>query len=176
MAGACNQRQVSSANATAAPTSTAFDPIEPAIPNNVIEPVPTHEYAFEENGNYGYISEVSEEERRHGRATGNVSLFAYRGRIGTTYHVSAVGEDGRTTLAYECGTPCVAIKRMVGSNVAARIPYEPRSIIGAVFTDAMAGQLRVTREPAVTRNNRAAAANWEEFQPDDQPEPSNSAD
>jgi hypothetical protein len=101
---------------------------------------PPHRYGFREGSTYGYITAVSEEDQKTGKATGEVVMFRYHGNEDGIYRLTSVDAAGREFLRYECTKPCVAIK-VFGPAGPERIAYAPDSIIGSAFDDAMAGQL-----------------------------------
>ncbi|HEV2596441.1 MAG TPA: hypothetical protein VGU01_14715 [Sphingomicrobium sp.] len=102
--------------------------------------IPTHRYDFKEGLTYGYISAVSEEDRKKGKGAGDVSMYIYHGNQDGLYKLTSVDANGRETGRYECTNPCVAIKADYG-GVLNRIAYSPDTVIGAAFEDAMTGQL-----------------------------------
>ena len=102
-------------------------------------------YAEEEDGIYSYISAVSEEDKKQGKAAGNVIRFAFRGIKDGRYVVSLVDDDGKTLTDSECSKPCRVIKTQLGDEVV-RQEYTPESMIGAAFQDALSGKLKVTPE------------------------------
>lgn len=111
-------------------------------------PIPkVHNYQDRDGNTYEYVSAVSEDDRKKGKAVGNVSSFAYRGVVDGVYRISAVDNDGRTQYYYECSNPCAVIKSYQGGQLTDRVPYDPGSIIGAAFEDAFNGFLKVAKEP-----------------------------
>jgi hypothetical protein len=106
-------------------------------------PLPTHKYDFEDKGVYGYVAAVSDEERAKGRATGELSLFAYRGSKQGVHRLTMYNDAMVRFGDYECETPCRVIRSLSGETVVRRIPYNPSSILGAAFADALAGRLRI---------------------------------
>jgi hypothetical protein len=98
----------------------------------------------QEGDTYFYASAVSEEDKKKGKAVGGVVNFRYLGESGGVHKIASVDDRGRALLRYECPTPCRIIKRTFDSEIE-RIPYDPQSVIGAAFEDALNGSLRVTR-------------------------------
>jgi hypothetical protein len=109
-------------------------------------PAPVPLYAFRERDKYGYIAAVSEDDRKRGKAAGDVVLFVYRGHDGNLYKIDSVTTDGRVTVDYECERPCAALKQYTYSGVG-YIAFEPTSLIGAAFTDAFNGFLGASPLP-----------------------------
>jgi hypothetical protein len=118
----------------------------------------SHNYNLREGDLYGYIAAVSEEERKQGRAAGEVVLYRYRGVVDGLHRLENVDAAGRTVGINECPSACVAIKSYQYGRPS-RIAFNPSSIIGAAFEDAIAGRLNVVREAAVaTSTMREEAA------------------
>jgi hypothetical protein len=85
------------------------------------------------------VTAVSEEDRKKGNAAGKVVMYQYLGVFGGKHRLRSIAESGRALATWECSVPCRIIKR-VGTPVE-RIPYEPTSIIGGAFQDALGGRL-----------------------------------
>lgn len=118
-------------------------PVEKPAPLPIVKP----NYDFAEDGAYGYISAVSEEDRRKGIAVGDVSLFRYLGKSEGLHRLQHVNDAGLVTGNYECASACVAIKAYRNDGSMQRVPYNPGSIIGAAFADAIAGRLKARPRP-----------------------------
>lgn len=119
--------------------------------------VPPHNYGFKEGGVYGYISAVSENDRKAGKAVGDVVLYKYGGRTGGKYILFHISDSGAIISRDECTNPCVAIKSFSPGGME-RIPYNAGSIVGAAFDDAIAGYLTKGRVLAGSREVVAAPA------------------
>ena len=133
-----------------------------AVPEPIVEAMPTEtfpNYAFEDGGLYGYVSEVSEEDRAKGRATGDLSLFAYRGSSRGVHRLTMYDDEMAKVGDYECHDPCQVIRRMEGSSTLRRIPYDPRSILGGAFEDAIRGRLQVHLSEGRRRGAQTSGAN-----------------
>jgi len=95
----------------------------------------------ERDGVYWYVSDVSENQRKAGRSAGDAMGFRYLGK----------NEDGEMRLAAAdppyvtavCADPCRIIHFSDGTNLA----FEPTSVIGAAFQDAMNGFLEAPAPP-----------------------------
>lgn len=136
--------------ATTPPTSQPAAKPPPPAPE-------THNYDFAEDGAYGYVSAVSEENRKRGIAIGDVLLFRYLGKSDGLYRIQWLNDSGQIIGYYECSRQCRAIKSYSGGAMR-RIPYNPTSMVGAAFEDAFLGKLRakpiavpkpVVTEPAI---------------------------
>lgn len=108
---------------------------------------PAHRYDFKEGLTYGYISDISEEDKKIGKAVGEVMMFTYHGGEGGIHKLRSVDPKGQEIARYECSTPCVAIKASMGSTID-RIAYSTDSVIGSVFQDAMNGHLEPVPKPS----------------------------
>ena len=100
-------------------------------------PKPPHRYGLKDGNSYAYIAGLSEEERKKGKASGDVLMFRYLGKKNGIHTVANLNNAGQTTIKSSCAEPCVIIKYTDGSRSA----FTPESIIGAVFQDAIAGYL-----------------------------------
>jgi len=117
-------------------------------PADVIPPDPQPAYVpnFDDRDGdtYFYTSAASEEDRKKGKVLGSVSSFQYLGKQDGKHIIATVTESGQAMFTYECADPCRIIKRITGGDVE-RIPYDPHSVIGAAFEDAMNGGLQAAR-------------------------------
>ncbi len=120
-------------------------------------PTPTPVYVphfdEQEGDTYFYASAVSEEDKKKGKAVGSVVNFRYLGESGGVHKIASVDDMGRALLRYECSTPCKIIKRTFHGQTE-RIPYDPQSVIGAAFEDALNGSLRAARLSGSNTNLR----------------------
>ena len=116
--------------------------------NEIASPVKAHNYDDKDGSIYEYISAVSEEDAKKGRAVGDVVLLAFRGVKNGMYRLSAVADDGRTKWYYECSSPCIVIKRYARGILVDRLPFSPASVIGSAFEDALNRRLEESKEPA----------------------------
>lgn len=120
---------------------------------------PSQNYDFKEGEIYGYIAAVSDEEKKTGKAAGDVLTFKYLGDANGITRLKSLSPNGSEVANYECATPCVAIKVLRGGEVVDRIAYTPDSVIGSVFEDAMNGHLAAARDKL--RAAAPAAASWQ---------------
>lgn len=126
---------------TASPPSVAAADTDPAaldLPPPPA-PVPTHNYVEREGATYFYVTAVSEEDQKKGKAVGDVLGFRYLGKNDKGQHALAqVADNGRVISNALCSEPCAIIKYGEGE----RIAYNPDSIIGSAFQDAINGFLK----------------------------------
>ena len=104
-----------------------------ARPVPVAPPAPVHNYDEKDGATYYYVAAVSEDERKAGKSSGFVSSYRYGGKDDSGGHI--VFGAGQL---YTCSVPCKIIKASDG----ARFEYNERSVISAVFQDAMRGFLK----------------------------------
>jgi hypothetical protein len=140
---ACGSNE-SSTKPTDSDTAKSLAPIAPPPP-------PSPNFADEENGTYFYVSAVSEEDRKKGKAVGSVVGFRYGGKNDNGQHILiSVDGSGRDITKSYCSEPCVIIKYDTGE----RIAFSPDSIIGSAFQDSINGYLK----PRSTKANFEAKA------------------
>lgn len=139
-------------------TTRAETPAAPAHATMATAPAPVQaspNYDEHDGSLYRYIAAVSDEDKAKGVAAGSVSTFRYLGKQGGKYVLESVGDDGSTLARNECAEPCRILVRHYGSSVS-RLAYDPSSVIGAAFEDAIAG--RLVPAPSATRATSSAAA------------------
>jgi hypothetical protein len=110
---------------------------------------PDHRYITREGELYGYVTAVSEEDKKRGRAAGDVLMFRYEGVHKGIYELTAIDGSGRPQFSYECTRPCTAIKAYSWQGIE-RWEFNPDSVIGAAFIDAFNGKLEPTRRKPAT--------------------------
>lgn len=137
------------------PSTTAAPPAAdaPRIASSYLPPVaeppkaapPTHNYAMEDGGQYGYQPEISDDERNRGVATKALVMIRYRGEKSGLYVVE-MPEDTGAVFRMECKSPCQFVKTKVmfrGEVLkSATVPNTAGSLMYAVFEDALSGQLK----------------------------------
>jgi hypothetical protein len=130
-------------------SNASFNDITTASNDVSASPVlmPDHHYGLHDGNAYGYIAAVSEDDRKKGKAAGDVVMVSYLGHWNGALHLAEVNDSGGVIANYECSNPCVAIKRDQYGNVQ-RFAYTPLSVIGGAFEDAMNGKLVEARPPA----------------------------
>lgn len=122
-------------------SSTDAKSIEASTP----APAPTPNFVEEEQGTYFYVAGISEEEKKKGKAAPDVLGFRYFGRNEKGQHVLAyVSDSGQILGRAYCSEPCAVIKYSDGTRVA----YDPGSVIGSAFQDALNGLLKSANERA----------------------------
>lgn len=126
---------VASCGPSKAPTAEAAT-IE-AINTPTFAP-PPHHYDQEDRGIYYYVASISEEEQKKGKVAGEALGFRYLGKNEKGEHIIESVSDNGTALGRSyCSEPCRVIRRSSG-----RIGFNPASIIGAAFEDAVNGHLQ----------------------------------
>lgn len=98
-------------------------------------------YDEREGDIYFYVADVSEEDRKAGRATGDVMGFKYLGTRDGVHLLQQLDSDGRATGVSECGRPCKVIKSTWIDGDITRTGFNANSVIGAAFEDAFNGHL-----------------------------------
>lgn len=108
---------------------------------------PQPRYDDSENGIYFYASSVSDEDKKKGRAVGDVVGFRYLGQDSSGRHkIGMTSDSGEVISRYSCSNPCKIIKNLSSGE---RIPFDNESIIGAAFEDAINGLLKEKAKTAV---------------------------
>lgn len=100
---------------------------------------PTPNYVEYRKGVYYYASEVSENDKKNGKAAGEVHGFRYLGKNADGEMVLAVADA--PSVKFTCTDPCRVIHQSTGQDYS----FEPTSVIGGVFADAMNGLLKVDK-------------------------------
>jgi hypothetical protein len=136
----------SSYSPTPTPTPAATD-TPAADPTAATAPRPAgHHWRFKEGLEYGYESEVSENEKKAGQAAGDVLMFRYLGEKDGVYTIRA--ESDSEVANYSCANPCELIKEVMRDPLGVhsfRRPYAPNSVVGGALADAFSGELEVYR-------------------------------
>ena len=119
---------------------------------------PTKKYASKEGDKYYYVSEVSENDKKDGKATGDVLIYRYLGVIDGKYTIERVEEDGTVAQIATCRKPCAIIKMIdsIGRQLDS-LPYNEDSVIGSAFADSFNGFLkRSTHGPSIPNDANAS--------------------
>jgi hypothetical protein len=143
---ACNDSTTNASSSSADVPRIASSYLPPAASAAPAEPPPpSHNYALEEDGEYGYQPGISEDEKSQGVATKALVMIRYRGEKNGTYVIEMPGDAG-AVMRMECKEPCqyVKTKIMVGGEVlkTETVPNTSGSLMSAVFEDALDGQLK----------------------------------
>lgn len=101
---------------------------------------PTHYYDEREGDRYLYIGAVSDEDKKRGRAVGDVVQYRFLGIEDGMTTLERVTDDGGSLGLLQCASPCRVMKATSG-NAVSRLPFDTASIAGAAMADAMSGQL-----------------------------------
>ena len=112
----------------------------------IVNPAPTPPNYVEKEGDiYYYVSAVSDEDQKKGKAVGEVLPLRYVGESDGIFNLQLLSDNGQVISSYECPKECRIIKRMSGGKLQ-RMPYEPSSVIGSAFQDALAGKLIASKK------------------------------
>ncbi len=111
-----------------------------STPTPSLPPAPNPNYAEHEGDRYFYVAEVSEEDRKNGKAVGNVSQYRFLGEKDGRLTLEGVTESGVSIGRLECARECRIMKSTIGPIVT-RLPYSNTSIAGAAMEDALNGLL-----------------------------------
>ena len=149
LAAACGGRSGETSQDDPAPEPAAYAEEAAAEPAPTHIPAParalaSHNYDSKDGLVYSYIAAVSEEDRKKGKAAGDVVSFAYLGRRDGKYVLAQIGVNDSILGYSSCPRPCRVITYGDGSKVG----YTEDSIIGSAFADAIAGRLVQAEEVA----------------------------
>jgi hypothetical protein len=104
-------------------------------------------YESREGNSYLYVAAVSEEERKRGKSAGDVVIFQYLGMRDGVHRLASLDDAGARIALSECASPCKVIKRTMRSGAVDRLGFNPESIIGSAFLDAINGHLKAVPDP-----------------------------
>jgi len=134
------------------PTSVPATPVVATAPREaqqVPQPIPTpaldrtHFYSLVEDGEYGYESALSDEEKNRGVAVKPIQMIRYLGERDGVYSIQV--SDGAARQIFSCKEPCDFIKMKAyfqGELVRTEMMKNADgSLISAVMEDAIAGEL-----------------------------------
>lgn len=134
---------------TAGPVTTAFvpqpttDPLPAPIASAAVKP--THRYGYRNGQDYGYVTAVSEEDRKRGVSAGDVVLYRYAGFYAGEDHLKYMSPTGSTVDYLRCARPCHAIEAQEPYGQLRLIAFNADSVSGAAFQDAANGFLKAER-------------------------------
>lgn len=119
----------------------ALPTIEPSPgPAPIVPQAPDHRYDERDGWTYYYIAALSDEDRKLGRAAAGVSAFQYLGQNSEGEHILAsLNDDG--TVSYRA--KCAAVCKIIATDYGRKIAFSPDSLIGAAFSDAFNGKLKI---------------------------------
>ncbi|WP_240975716.1 hypothetical protein [Paraburkholderia aromaticivorans] len=142
------QSSTGSQQAPTAPVAAAPAPAPAPAPEVVTPPPATHNYSMVDNGTYGYEPALSEDDVRKGTATKPLIMMRYVGNKGGTYVIVILGSDANDVSVanrVSCQPPCEFAKSETVAGDAVvntqTVRVTPDSIVGAMLTDAISGQL-----------------------------------
>jgi hypothetical protein len=135
--------------------------VSPETPKRAIEPGPETRANFDENEGdiYHYATAVSDEDKAKGRAVGEVISFRYLGVQSGKHVLENVNPDGRVLGRADCAAPCRIIVRRYG-QLTDRLPFDPSSVIGAAFEDAISGHLVAVRKDKPAESSDTGVGQW----------------
>lgn len=141
VADAANDPAPAADNSAAAREPVSVDNIV-ATANSDVRP--SHYYATEDDGEYGYTQELSENDKRSGMASAPLVMIRYLGEQGGIYRIAVPGDGGVQNII-SCANPCEFMKSTVVWNgqVIKHITVPAgTTIAAAAFQDAANGQLK----------------------------------
>ena len=154
-----DSKQASSTIAESAPSQQASTSPPPQIQQQDTAPTPAlapdplpkdaHLYSYRENGQYGYESALSDTDQKAGLVTKPLEMYRYIGVIDGRVVIESV--NGNAAMRASCEAPCEFTKTLTvsaygqGQSNVMRLP--PDSLLAAVFSDAMNGQLQPSPSP-----------------------------
>lgn len=109
-------------------------------------PQPTPNYREHEGDRYLYVSEVSDEEKKRGKAVGDVIEYRFLGERDGLLVIEEVTESGVQLGKLECRRNCQIMKFTANGQIS-RIPYGGGSIAGSAMEDAINGFLEPAKAP-----------------------------
>lgn len=141
LASACTDQKRNAVN-------TVADPTDVATPEDAETPsAPSPQYRDSEGDRYLYVAEVSEDDRKKGKAAGSVIEYRFLGEKNGVLTLEEVAEDGAALGRLECRRDCQIMKFTSGGQVS-RLPYGNSSIASAAMADAINGFLQAAKAPA----------------------------
>lgn len=142
-----------SAGAASGPVWQDVPSSAPLSPPPPPPPPPQHNYAMEQEGTYGYEPALSEDDVRSGRAVKPLVMMRYVGMRDGNYVILVLDQDNKNVATrMACQAPCnfATTQFIAGSTVlkTETIRVTRSSLAGAMFEDAMSGQLKPYGQPA----------------------------
>jgi len=105
-----------------------------------------HNYTTEQEGEYGYQSAISDDDRRQGIAAKPLMMVRYRGVIDGRTTIDQQASDGGV-MRVDCKEPCdfLRLRLMVGGQTihTETLPNDPQTLGGEMMDDARNGKLKV---------------------------------
>ncbi len=128
-------------------TNAAAVPADVATPDGAEESLaPTPNYRDREGDRYFYVAEVSEDDRKKGKAAGEVIEYRFLGEKADVFTLEQVAENGSPLGRLECRRDCQIMKLSSVGQVS-RLPYGNSSIASAAMEDAINGFLQPAKPP-----------------------------
>ena len=124
----------------APPAPVASEAVD-SLPSEEASSAPTPNYAEHRKGVYYYIAAVSENDQKDGHSAGKALGFKYLGKNAEgDYVLGVVDDSGKVLAKATCADPCRVIH-----DFGQTYEYNPKSVIGSAFQDAMNGLLEVDK-------------------------------
>jgi hypothetical protein len=130
-------------NKEATLVTTETTPVELVSPPSPPPPPPAN-FSEKDGDIYLYTTALSENDKKEGKATGEVVGYKYLGESDGVYRLASVDDSDSQFATSECKTPClIIVRRFRGKKD--RIAFSENSVIGSAFLDAFNGHLQVTK-------------------------------
>ena len=107
--------------------------------------IPPHRYGYRNGQDYGYVTAVSEEDRKRGVSAGDVVLYRYAGFYAGEDHLKYMSPTGSALDYLRCARPCHAIEAQEPYGQLRLIAFNADSIAGGAFQDAASGFLKAEK-------------------------------
>ncbi len=121
-----------------------------AVGSVAAQPSSKHNFAAEDEGRYGYESEISQVDRASGIADKPLIMFRYLGVSGGRYYVERIVSP-YLMQRMSCDAKCAVIKvekfAVAEPKSSSLIRNNHQTVISAVMDDAIAGRLAATPSP-----------------------------
>lgn len=137
LVSACEKPAASNSNAAAEGTDARSDAANEPTPN----------YSDQEGDRYFYVTEVSEDDKKKGKAAGDVVQYRFLGEKNGVLALEEVAENGHSIGRLECRRNC-QIMKFTSDGQVLRIPFGNSSIANAVMEDAINGFLKPVTAPS----------------------------
>jgi hypothetical protein len=111
------------------------------------ETTPSAKYEEHEGDRYLYVTAVSEEQKKQGRAVGDVLQYRYLGEKDGMLTLEQVSESGSIIGLLQCSRDCRIMKFTSASGNVDRIPFAGDSVSGSAMADAINGLLEPAKAP-----------------------------
>ncbi|QDZ06402.1 hypothetical protein FPZ24_02030 [Sphingomonas panacisoli] len=137
---ACTEPDTSVANLIDASDNNTLETPEPVA-------TPTAYYSEHEGDRYLYVTAVSEEQKKQGRAVGDVLQYRFLGEKDGVLTLERVAENGTVIGQLQCRRDCHIMTFTFDGGSVQRIPFDGDSVSGSAMTDAINGLLVPVKAP-----------------------------